>query len=122
MHEDPDRRCVIVANRDRLDYILNRLRAGRLRNYDWKDHIITAQSIQIGGYTRGRSPAFHYPEVCVDDLEDVFKVLFGADLQFATMTATWLPLGPVEPIKADVYAEVIPEVDNRAYYNGELRS
>lgn len=104
MFERPGGRAVIVANMVRKQYILGRLSVGGLRAYPWKNYVISATEIQVGGYSRGMNPAFHVPEVCIDDLEDVFQVLFGVSLEFVTMTATWLPLGPVEPIKVDAQA------------------
>jgi hypothetical protein len=103
MHERPETRCVIVADHGRAKYVLDRLHSGHLARYNWKPHVMTATDIQIGGYNRGYKHAFHFPEVCIDDLEDVFKVLFGVTLEFATMSATWIPLSPNNsPVKAEV--------------------
>ena len=35
---------------------------------------------------------FPFPEVAVDDLEYVLGIMFGNDLELATMNATWVPL------------------------------
>lgn len=109
LHEDPQRRCVLVADLDRKRYILGRLHVGSLRGFPWKDHVVVASNFMFGGYMRGHARPFHFPEVAVDDMEDVFKVVFGATLAFATMTATWIPLGPQEPIKAEVIDDTMIE-------------
>jgi hypothetical protein len=44
--------------------------------------------------------------MAVDDLQEVFTEMFGSDLEFATLNATWLPLGGEEPVKAE--AEYYP--------------
>jgi len=106
--ENPPARCVIVVNHRRKEHLLQRLQDmyGRaMRNYRWQDHIYPAVEMQIGGYGRG-GRAFHYPEVAIDDLQEVFGVLFGVQLGFATMNATWIPLG--ESTSSDtVKAEVV---------------
>jgi hypothetical protein len=100
---------VIVGTRDRKAYIVDRLRS-HIKDYPWQVHVYNAQELQIGGYHRR---AFSFPEVAIDDAEYVFSVLFGTRLEFMSMNATYIPLGPAQPdtIKAD--ATIVPEIAAR---------
>jgi len=110
--EDPDRRCVIVAHEGRAQYIIDRLRS-HIRDYPWKHHVITANQIGIGGYSRGRNPAFQFPQVAIDDAEEVFRVLYGVTLEFMSMNATYIPLGPAQPDVVKAEATITPQIAAR---------
>jgi len=110
--ESPEMRCVIVKDNDRAAYIIDRLRS-YIKDYPWRQHVITAGQIAIGGYTRGRNPAFHFPEVAIDDAEEVFSVMFGVTLEFMSMNATYIPLGPQQPDVVRARATIQTEIHDR---------
>lgn len=91
----------MVATEDRKRYLIQRMR-DHLPNYVWDQHIVTVRDIAHPAFGRGMVNPFRFPEVGIDDVEDVFQTLFQADLEFVTASATWIPLAPTtNTVKAE---------------------
>lgn len=110
--ECPNRRGIIVLSEDRKLHILNRLH-DHMPNYQWGQHLFSVhEMVNMRGYGnrfgQARGP---YPEMAIDDTDEVLSVLFGATVKFAAINATYIPLGHnelLEPIRAD--ASITPEI------------
>jgi hypothetical protein len=105
--ENIQHRAIIVADRREAEHVLYMIRDAAKIKYDFRPHVIAAQDLQIGGYHRGQSMrALHFPEVAIDDATRVFKVLFGVDLDFMSVNATWIPLAPPDDVvKVKLYTD-----------------
>jgi len=106
--EQPGERAVIVGSFERADYIIKQLRQFDFR-FPWKEHIIIANGDYIFNSQRGLS-RFHH--LAIDDAEYVLSRAFGADIDFMTVNATWIPLAPSTET---VRAEVIQDKEIEAY-------
>ncbi len=102
--EHPGQRGVVVLDIDRKRHLLHRLH-DHMPSFPWAQHIITVgDAMNARGYGGhfGQAPG-PWPEMAIDDAEDVMSRLFGARVEFAAMNGTYIPLGPVpqNTIKAD---------------------
>ena len=99
--EAPGQRAILVVDESRRKHILRSLResAPHIDPNQFGKYIITAETYygQLGH--RGHWP---WTQIAIDDAEDVLYKLLGANVEFMAMTATWIPIGPVPTVKAEV--------------------
>jgi hypothetical protein len=94
-------RAILVVDESRRKHILRSIMeaAPHIDPAQFKKYIITAETYygQLGH--RGHWP---WSQIAIDDAEDVLSKLLGANIEFMAMTATWIPIGPTQPVRAEV--------------------
>lgn len=98
--ENPGHRAIVVGDFDRANYIIKRLRERFPNYFHWKEHVIIAS----GDYIFNSRPQFQrFHQVAIDDADYVLAKVLGAQVDFMTVNATWIPLSPNnDPVKVDV--------------------
>jgi len=114
--EDPQYRAVAVLNHERRQHLRAMLREVVPHINPTNFRILTVQEL-YGFMVAPNQQRGDIHEIAIDDAEEVLKQLFGARVGFMAMTATWIPLGAVEPDR--VRAEVVTDhqIDDRPFFD-----